>query len=67
MVLGDGHRAAMTWTGRRGGTWLDGRPGWTAAASDIAAYWAELVTTRANVTAWTNLAVPVRGLGKGKH
>jgi uncharacterized damage-inducible protein DinB len=34
------------------------------AAADVAAYQAEVVTTRANATAWTDLAVPVRGLGK---
>jgi len=37
------------------------------AASDIAAYEAEVVTTRGNATAWTDLAVPVRGLRKGKQ
>ncbi len=36
------------------------------AADDVAAYQAELVITRANATAWTDLAVPVRGLRKGK-
>ena len=34
------------------------------AAADVAAYQAELVTTRAKATAWTDLAVPVRGLRK---
>ncbi len=37
------------------------------AAADVAAYQAELVTGRANATAWTDLAVPVRGLRKGKQ
>ena len=37
------------------------------AAADVAAYQAELVTTRANATAWNDLAVPVRGLRKGKQ
>jgi len=36
------------------------------AAADVAAYQAEVVTTRTNATAWTDLAVPVRGLRKGK-
>jgi len=36
------------------------------AASDIAAYQAEVVTTRVPA-AWTDLAVPVRGLPKGKQ
>ena len=30
------------------------------AAADVAAYQAEVVTTRANAAAWTDLAVPVR-------
>jgi len=33
----------------------------------VAAYQAELVTTRANAAAWTDLDVPVRGLRKGKQ
>lgn len=37
------------------------------AASDVAAYEAELLTTRANSVAWTDLDVPVRGLRKGKQ
>ncbi len=37
------------------------------AARDVAAYQAEMVTTRANATAWTDLAVSVRGLRKGKQ
>jgi len=37
------------------------------AAADVAAYQAEVVTTRANTTAWTDLSVPVRGLRKGKQ
>jgi uncharacterized damage-inducible protein DinB len=37
------------------------------AAADVAAYQGELSITRANATAWTDLAVPVRGLRKGKQ
>jgi uncharacterized damage-inducible protein DinB len=36
-----------------------------AAAADVAAYRAELVTTRANTAAWTDLDTPVRGLRRG--
>ena len=36
-------------------------------AGDVAAYRAELATTRANAAAWTDLAVPVRGLRRGKE
>lgn len=36
------------------------------AAADVAAYEAELVTARANTTAWPDLAVRVRGLRRGK-
>jgi hypothetical protein len=35
------------------------------AAADIAAYRAELATTRTNTAAWTDLDGPVRGLRKG--
>ena len=35
------------------------------AAADVAAYCAELATTRANTSAWTDLNAPVRGLRKG--
>ena len=35
------------------------------AAADVAAYCAELATTRANMSAWTDLDAPVRGLRKG--
>ena len=37
------------------------------AAADVARYQTELITTRANASAWTDLAVPVRGLRKGKQ
>lgn len=37
------------------------------AAADVSAYQAELVTTRANATAWSDLAIPVRGLRTGKQ
>ncbi len=37
------------------------------AAVDVATYEAELVTTRGNATAWTDLSVPVRGLRKGEQ
>lgn len=37
------------------------------AAADVAAYRAELVTTRANTAAWTDLGGPVRGLRKDKR
>ena len=37
------------------------------AASDVAAYESELVTTRANAAAWTDLDVPVRGLRRHKQ
>jgi uncharacterized damage-inducible protein DinB len=37
------------------------------AAADVAAYQAQVVTTRANATAWSDLAVPVRGLRKGQQ
>jgi hypothetical protein len=37
------------------------------AAADVAAYQAEVVTTRANATAWIDLAVPVRALRKGQQ
>jgi uncharacterized damage-inducible protein DinB len=36
------------------------------AAADVAAYQAEMDTTRANAAAWTDLAAPARGLRKGK-
>ncbi|NIZ90771.1 DinB family protein [Kineosporiaceae bacterium B12] len=36
------------------------------AADDVAAYRAELVTTRANTASWTDLAAPVRGLRRGR-
>lgn len=39
----------------------------TAAASDVAAYEAELIATRAGTAAWTDLDIPVRGLRKGKQ
>jgi len=35
------------------------------AAADVAAYRAELATTRTNTAAWTDLDAPVRGLRKG--
>jgi uncharacterized damage-inducible protein DinB len=34
---------------------------------DVAAYEAELVTTRSNATAWTDLSVPVRGRRHGEQ
>lgn len=37
------------------------------AAADVAAYQAEVVTTRAHALAWTDLAVPGRGLRNGQH
>ncbi len=37
------------------------------AAADVAAYQAEVVTTRAHASAWTDLAVPVRGLRNGQQ
>jgi uncharacterized damage-inducible protein DinB len=37
------------------------------AAADVAAYQAELIVTRANAAAWSDLDVPVRGLRKGKQ
>ena len=37
------------------------------AAADVAAYQAEVVTTRANAAACTDLAIPVRGLRKGQQ
>jgi len=37
------------------------------AAADVATYQAEVVLTRANAAAWTDLAVPVRGLRQGKQ
>ena len=37
------------------------------AEVDVATYEAELVTTRGNATAWTDLSVPVRGLRKGER
>lgn len=37
------------------------------AAADVERYQTELITTRANASAWTDLAVPVRGLRKGKQ
>ena len=37
------------------------------AAADVAAYQAELVRTRANAAAWTDLDRPVRGLRRGKQ
>jgi uncharacterized damage-inducible protein DinB len=37
------------------------------AAADVATYQAELAITRANAKAWTDLALPVRGLRKGKQ
>ncbi len=37
------------------------------AAADVAAYQAELVTTRRNAAAWTDLSVPVRGLRQGEQ
>jgi hypothetical protein len=36
------------------------------AAADVAAYRAELVTTRANTSAWADLLPPVRGLRNGE-
>lgn len=36
------------------------------ASADVAAYRAELVTTRATSAGWTDLDVPVRGLRRGK-
>ena len=36
-------------------------------AADVAVYRAELATTRTNAAAWTDLAVPVRGLRRGKE
>lgn len=39
----------------------------TTAAADVAAYRTELAVTRANVAAWTDLDVPVRGLRKDKR
>jgi hypothetical protein len=33
----------------------------------VARYQAELLTTRANASAWTDLAIPVRGLRHGKQ
>ena len=38
----------------------------TGAAADVVAYRNELVTTRANASAWTDLDSPVRGLRQGK-
>lgn len=38
-----------------------------AAATDVAAYRAELITTRANTAAWTDLDTPVRGLRRGNR
>ena len=37
------------------------------AAADVATYEAELVITRSNATAWTDLSVPARGLRKGEQ
>lgn len=37
------------------------------AAADVAAFEAELAVTRANAAAWTDLAVPVQGLRRGKQ
>lgn len=37
-----------------------------SAAADVAAYRAELVTTRGNVAAWTDLDSPARGLRHGE-
>ncbi len=37
------------------------------AGADGAAYQAEVVTTRARPLAWTDLAVPGRGLRNGQH
>lgn len=37
------------------------------AAADVAAYRTELLTTRANVAAWTDLVLPVRGLRRGNQ
>jgi len=37
------------------------------AAADVAAYQAEVSIARANATAWTDLAVRVRGLREGKQ
>lgn len=37
-----------------------------SAASDVAAYRAELATTRANTAAWADLMAPVRGLRNGE-
>jgi len=45
------------------GDFNDIHPG--SAAADVAAYRAELATTRANTAAWTDLGTPVRGLRKG--
>lgn len=50
---------------RRDGDFDDVDP--ATAGADIAAYMAELVTTRTNVSAWTDLGAPVRGLRKGKQ
>ena len=36
------------------------------AAADVAAYSAELTTTRSNTRGWSNLNSPVRGLRRGK-
>ena len=38
----------------------------STAAADVARYQTELVTTRANASAWTDLAVPVRGAAQGQ-
>jgi len=37
------------------------------ASADVAAYQAELVSTRASAATWTDLAVPVRGLREGEQ
>ncbi len=49
----------------RDGDFDDVDPATTSA--DVAAYQAELVTTRASATTWTDLGVPVRGLREGKQ
>ncbi len=51
-------------TGSEDGDFDDVDP--ATAAADVAAYQAELVTVRANTTAWSDLAVPVRGRRRGK-
>lgn len=50
---------------RPDGDFDDVEPG--TAAADVAAFRAELVTTRAHVAAWSDLAVPVRGRRRGSE